>query len=1372
MSQSPRSAHNTRIGSILLACLLTLAGGNSALAQTTLSDTPVYSASNVPANLMLALSVEFPTGTVAAYTNATNYAAGTKYLGYFDSAKCYDYNTSLPSGVTTSMTTGYFVPVEAANSDYSCKTTTTKDSNGNPVTNYHWSGNLLNWATMTSLDEFRQALTGGNRVVDQVGLTVLERSNLNSQSNTGNFPDRHIGTSTNVAPSSVIGDSNYATFSDIYLRSAAQGVQFVISNNSSFSTSGTFTVGTGKNQQSYNNTTAYYNAEVQVCVSGSEEANCNDNQTTATAYPGSGNYPKPEGLIQQNFTRIRVGASAYGFASGSGAANGVVRALLRDNGPTTYNGYGKRQTNANSEWNSTTGVFATNPYSADASQYSATAPGGGAYTMSGAINYLNNFGYNNGYETYDTIADLYWASLAYYMQVPLDSSYYSGMKANNSLDTNFPVYTSKLNDPIQYTCQSNAIVTIGDSHTWYDTRVPSSGGPTLSSSSTQTALATVNGADAAAYVTKLGNLPLIEANGAASPASITMAQLRTSGASATTSTSATNLGIQFEPNGTTNSTYNMAGLAYFAHTQDIRSDLSNKQTITTYTVDVLEPGPYDSTSGKEIYDPAHFSTTSGAAGPNMYWLAAKYGGFNDVNSNGVPANQLTWHTNSSTGTGLYPDNYFPGNRPDLLQKGLAQIFNNVATTASQSAAAPGVTSTRNLTTVTAGSAPFYSSAAGYPVYTTQYTPVSWTGDVVGFVTASTSGTVTAITGSTTWDAQAQLDTLTQATSSSGSIVGWNTGRRIVTWNGSKGIPFRYTSLSSAEQTALDTTGNGSSFLNWMRGDKSNEGTLFRARTHILGDIVDSSAVLVQGASSPSYTESANPGYTTFVSNVQSRQPVVYVGGNDGMLHAFEADFLTSTKTNPVTGGGSELFAYVPSFVYNGPSSTPLVNGLPALANLNGVSANNFAHHFYVDRTPQVADVDFTYTSNGSANPTSTAGTSNWNTVLIGSLGKGGKGIYALNITSVPQAVDTTSSSTVESSQAGKVMWEFTDADMGYSYGLPLIVKTRKYGWVVLETSGYDNTGSGQDGHGVLYVINIQTGALIQKLDTGVGSLTAPAGLAQATAFTQNVADGTIEQVYAGDLLGNVWRFDLSEPAVDSSGNITSAYPAPIKFATLTDSSGNPQPITTAPRIEESVGANDLDTIRWVFVGTGQFLDTSDLTNTQQQTMYAIMDGSGSTPIPSSSTSLPITRSNLTADTNLLTGVVIPATSDGWYYDLTNSAGTNGGTERVVVNPDAAAGVTDVVWTTLVPSSDPCSLSSNIYVTSFTGLTQLLDSSGNPMSYLSIQNAATTSVSIIQTGAGQDAILAGTSTNTVNLYNMKQPTSNNNLNRYNWREILN
>jgi type IV pilus assembly protein PilY1 len=1320
---------------LLAIASLTYCSGAQA-ASTTLSDSPVYSTSNVPANLMLALSVEYPTGTVGAYTDASSYSASTTYLGYFDAAKCYSYDS----------TDGYFVPANTSG----------------PSCSGYWSGNMLNWATMTSLDEFRQALTGGNRLVDTSSVTVLERSNLNSsQSSTGNFPIKEIATSVNVAPSTVIGDTNYSSLSTVWLRSAGEGVKFLISNNSSFSSTGS----TGN----VKNITSTYNAEVQVCVSGMLESDCNSAHST-TDYTGAGVYNKPEGLIQQNYTKIRVGASAYGFLYGNAQPNGVVRALLHDNGPTSYNGYGTRQTNSHSEWSSTTGIFTTNPDSADSTY--GTAPGGGTFTTSGAINYLNKFGYSVNYETYDTVGDLYWATLAYYMQVPLDSTYTSGLTSSNSTDPSFPIFTGQpsnstssptVNDPIQYTCQNNAIVTIGDAHTWEDTRVPTSA-PASENGSAGTPLSplTVSGTvavalDASAYVTQLGNLPLVEATSTTS-ASKTMAQYL----------GVTSLGTSYEVStGTTAATYNMAGLAYYAHINDIRADITGNQKVTTYTIDVLEPGTYDNVSPYWTYDPALLGN---GAGPNMYWLAAKYGGFNDINSNGIPANILTWHTNTTTAAAdsLRPDNYLPGNKASLIQSGLQQIFNNVSSTASQTGSGLS-TATDTLTDLTAAVAPYYATVAGYPVYVTLYTPTVWTGDVEGYLSTTSSGsTVSVATGSTPWHAQTQLDTLTQSTSGS-TIIGWNTGRRIVTWNGSAGVPFRYSSLSSTEQSAMNASGYGTQIVNYLRGDQSNEGTLFRSRTHILGDIVDSAAVLVQGASSTQYTEANNPGYTAFTTSVKDRQPVVYVGGNDGMLHAFEADFQTATSSDPVTGGGSELFAYVPSMLFAGPTSTPLVNGLPALANLNGVSTNNFSHHFYVDATPQVADVDFTYISDGTSDPSTSATTADWHTILVGGLGKGGKGIYALDVTSVPATLDTTSSSTVETTEAGKVLWEFTDTDLGYTYGAPLIVKTRKYGWVVLVTSGYNNnsTSDSLEGHGILYVLNAKTGALLQKIDTGVGSASTPAGMTQATAFTQDVTDGTIDQVYAGDLLGNVWRFDLSEAALDSSGAVTSAYASPTLFATLADSSGNAQPITTAPRVEESLSSSGLNTLRWVFVGTGQFLDISDLTNTQQQTMYALRDGTGSTP---STSNLPLTRSVLTANTDLTTGLTLTDSSLGWYYDLTNSAGSSGGTERIVVNPVADAGAGIIAWDTVIPSSNPCSLGGAVYATSYSGESVLESSSGTAVAYLTLPSAAT-GLQLLETSSGTATLAASYSSGGTALENTSTGNTSNTVKRVNWREVL-
>ncbi|TLY48438.1 MAG: hypothetical protein E6K53_15670, partial [Gammaproteobacteria bacterium] len=335
----------------------------------------------------------------------------------------------------------------------------------------------------------------------------------------------------------------------------------------------------------------------------------------------------------------------------------------------------------------------------------------------------------------------------------------------------------------------------------------------------------------------------------------------------------------------------------------------------------------------------------------------------------------------------------------------------------------------------------------------------------------------------------------------------------------------------------------------------------------------------------------------------------------------------------------------------------------ALANLNGVTANPYAHHFYVDQTPQIADADFGWT--GSSTP----GTPDWHTLLVGGLGKGGKGIYALDITDAPPALDTKSSAASEARIKKQVLWEFTDSDMGFTFGRPLIAKTRKYGWVVLVTSGYNNNAGTQTGKGHLYVLNAKTGEKLETFDTSAGDTTTPSGLGRATAFTRDIADGTIEQVYAGDLLGNVWRFDLS-------GTATGSYPAPVKLAQLKDKDGNPQPITTAPRIELDIDNTGLDTRRWVFVGTGKFLDTSDLSDTQQQTMYALRDGTASTP---ASSGLPRTRDALTANTDLTAGITaVSDTAAGWYYDLKGKT-ASGATERIVIDPEAAAGQFEIAW---------------------------------------------------------------------------------------------
>ncbi len=1286
-------------------------------APVVLSDVPVFSASSVPANLMLTLSVEFPTGTVAAYTDSNGYNKNNTYLGYFDPAKCYTY----------SVTDTYFSPAGFT-------------ASGN-CTATQFNGNFLNWASMTALDEFRQTLSGGNRVFDTTSLTVLERSRQTAQGSAGNFPTKSTSASGQV-PTAIA-----AAAGSVWARSRNGGTEFTsgtdrgvfiqFANNNSFSTAAP-------------NTMVQYYARVKVCDAGiGLETNC-------AAY---GTNYKPEGLIQQNAARIRVGAAGYLNRSGQDAPNGVIRSAVRDVGPLKYNGLAATTVNPFAEWSGTTGIFTANP-----DPTSATAS---AVNNSGAINYLNKFGLNQVYMTYDTISELYWSSLAYFKQVPLDASYTNGLAANPSWKDDFPVIQNDTNDPIAYSCQGNSIMVIGDSHTHYDSRVP---GSTLTSGGNHPPLPVAFGVNASASADTLGAFPLLETNSGNTYSPTAQVYLP--------NPRRTNLGSNIVPSGATQATYYIAGLAYYAHVKDIRPDIAaqintkGKQTIDTFVVDVLEPGRADNTAGNKTFDPNNL----GSNGPNQYWLAAKYGGFDDVNDDGVPANYLSWHTNTSNNLDTRPDNLFPGNRPDLIRSGLAQIFNRVSSKKILSAVGPGTSTTRSLLPV--NTSLYNTTAVGFSIYTTKYKPGDWTGDVVASIAAiNPDGTISPVTTVgpppvviSQWSAQARLDAMTQILDAVPKPVGWDTTRRVITRNGAAGVPFRWANISAAQKTSLRSDPD---LLNFLRGDRSQEGVKFRSRRSVLGAVVNSEAVLVQGAQSPSYSDSFNPGYSAFRTAKATRAPMIYVGANDGMLHAFKGDFAAASPAGAPNGGGSELFAYVPSFLFDGPSSpaTPDVNGLAAISNLTGITATPYSYRFYVDQTPQVSDADF---NRVAGNADGSMGTPAWRTLLVGSAGRGGKGVYALDITDVPAALIAGASATNENLIKNKVLWEFAPADMGYLYGKPIIAKTRKYGWVVLVTSGYNNS----TGLGKLFVLNAANGTLLETLSTGVGSAATPSGLGRAAAYTKNFSDNTIEQVYAGDLLGNAWRFDLSAA--------TGTYPAPVKLATLI-SGGQPQPITTAPRVETDIDLTGLGTRRWVFFGTGQFLNLNDLTSAQTQSMYAFRDGTaalpgceiGATTTPGVCTAtghdLPLVRSNLLQITDALVGVPVTDADAGWYFDLPGLAGSSVGTasERVIVDLDTQAGVPIVAWATLVPTDDPCQYYGAIYALNYaSGKTALLSSGGVPIASVTPPGGAPTKVGIQQLPDGSLGLLFGALDGGANVQNLNAAGLTSVLSRTNWREILN
>ncbi len=1234
----------------LLASALLLPAMLVSAAQTDLADQPLFSSVSVPGNLLLSLSVEYPTANSIAYVSS--YTAGVKYLGYFDPLKCYTYQYDANTDANN-----YFVPAGQANSSYQC-------ASGN---NY-WSGAFLNWATMQTIDPFRWALTGGYRVTDTPSLTVLEKAWASGQGGSGETPNRTVSGSTTVAAITPFG------WSSIGVRIYGAGNKLYFTKSGNLDSDPINTYSSGSSQDSSKVWWVY--ARVKVCDPSQPEVNC-------TKY-GS-NY-KPEGLMQQYSQRIRFGAFGYLNDSNIMRDGGVLRSKMKFIGPTQPVPGQNPTTNTLAEWSATDGTMISNPNPDDASASNVS--------NSGVMNYLNKFGSNSkNYKTYDPVGELYYAGIRYYKKLGNVASYSSN--ATTAQIDGFPVIQT-WDDPIQYSCQKNYILGIGDVNTHADANLP---GSTIANTkyepsmpSEVTSDTTVNVDSATSLVGKMEGI----------------AGLNTASPSWCCGD---------------NNTFLMAGLAYDSHVRDIRPNdfkdsLGNKskiQTISTYWLDVQEYQQYK-------YQ-------------NQFWLAAKYGGFsvpsNYNTSNTTALAQSLWNASGNTDPNgkPMPDNYYLAGQADLMVNGLNAAFQNISNDIQAATTALSVSSAN-------------VSLTGNIGYSASYNSSTWTGDVSG--------------NSLSFDPKTGLPTQTQAWSAQAKLGNQSSSSRLIATSNSagsaQGVPFRFANLTTANQGALNNSAvknwNNQDFLNYLRGDQTNEGTngkaVYRPRAFLLGDIVGSKVDAV-GPPIAVLSSATNPGYASFKSTYVNRKPVVYVGANDGMMHAFDGTIGNTTS-------GNELFAYVPSFLYQGPCTsgtcTPTVNGLASL----GLNGTNFVHHAMVDATPQAFDIDL---ARAGTTAWASSTTPDWHTMLIGGLGKGGKGYYALDITDPTTITD-------ETKLAAKVMWEFggpsnaQQGTLGFTYGDPIVVKTKKYGWIVAVPSGYNNA----DGVGRLFILNPATGALLESISTGVGSASNPSGLAYASAYVADYTDNTTDSIYAGDLLGNVWRFDLT--------GTPSAYPAPTKIAQLTDPSGNAQPVTTPPLIE--IQPNSLK--RYVMVGTGRLLGSTDIASTQTQSFYVIYDGvvqrfNSSTDLPSGVT-FPITRSNLNADTNLLKGIgSAPTSVMGYYIDLSQSS--NGVAERVNVAPVSNFGT--VSFAANLPNGDACNPSGSNRVFSLdigTGISRVVNSTTGLLQPYYTGGGLVVDLSYLNVN-GSVRLEAGTDNSAINSVPLV-PTVVQAIRQINWREV--
>jgi type IV pilus assembly protein PilY1 len=352
--------------------------------------------------------------------------------------------------------------------------------------------------------------------------------------------------------------------------------------------------------------------------------------------------------------------------------------------------------------------------------------------------------------------------------------------------------------------------------------------------------------------------------------------------------------------------------------------------------------------------------------------------------------------------------------------------------------------------------------------------------------------------------------------------------------------------------------------------------------------------------------------------------VIYVASGEGMLHAFD------------TATGAEQWAYAPP------------DSLTAL----GLSVQRgWIYQTLLDAAPAYAALN-----NGTK-------------LLVGGMGAAGRSYYALDVSS-PRGLDATQA-------AAQFRWIFPAAGdasnrgkMGYTVGKPVIGRTAADGNVVLVTSGYDNGQTIGDGKGRLWMLNASTGAVIKTFRTTVGAVApgAEAGLTFVSAFRES--DGTMRYAYGGDLLGNLWKFDLARAG---GGELDAEL-----VATFLDAGGATQPVTSAPELAMVAGR------RVILVGTGRLLDIGDFGSSNVQSFYAVADGA---TLTNARTGL-VRQTYVRATDTMSTNTVNWATDRGWYFDL--AAGEQANTDPVVVYGAVA-------FVTNVNGSTNCAQSSYLYL---------------------------------------------------------------------------
>ncbi len=530
-----------------------------------------------------------------------------------------------------------------------------------------------------------------------------------------------------------------------------------------------------------------------------------------------------------------------------------------------------------------------------------------------------------------------------------------------------------------------------------------------------------------------------------------------------------------------------------------------------------------------------------------------------------------------------------------------------------------------------------------------------------------------------------------------------------------------TPLLSINQRALAQGANLVNFVRGQRGMESfapNTTALYRGRTAVLGDIVNAQPVFARAP----FAEYQDTGYAAFKTANASRTPMVYVAANDGMLHAFYAGVNTA---DPL--GGEERWAVIPSMV------------LPNLYK-QADTKWDVLHRYSVDGTPTIGDV---YDSVSGV----------WKTILVAGLNAGGKGYYAIDVTD-PATPKGLWEFKHTPTCAGTPVGQISDCHLGFTFGNPQISKLADGRWVVFVTSGYNNVNSPTpqtgDGQGYLYVLNALTGQIIYKITTGVGNATTPSGLGKINNFVlDTVLNNTTQQLYGGDQLGNVWRFEVN------------ATQSATRLVTLVDTTTPipvPQPITTKPEIAE-FGSPPTT---FVYVSTGRYLGSTDLASTQVQTVWGIKD-TGTYPIATpraTFSQLTITdNANTTRSVTCATNCTI---NDGWYADLPITG------ERV--NIDMRLQLGTLVVASNIPQNNACSIGGISYLNFFDARNGL-QVAGAANFGAKLSDSLAVGINVVRLPDGRTVVIATTSDASQQTAEAPIPPGDPQGRRTSWRELV-